>query len=161
MSTSDAAMATPQERVPGPYDKPRPNIDKDIAPFWEGIERGEFLLLQCQRCDAYYWPASYCIRHDEVAPFMEDMAWVPASGRGKVFAFNIHHWAFDPRFKDDIPYVYALIELDEGPMFGTNVVGIDPHDLKVGDEVEIFIEHYEDDDVSLPKARPVTTGSQG
>lgn len=135
------------------YNKPLPNIDKDIAPFWEGVKNHEFLLMQCQRCNSYYWPASFCIKCDNPAPFMEDMKWVPTSGKGKVFVFNVHRWAFDPRFKDDVPYVYALIELDEGPMFGTNVVGIDPHDLKVGDEVEIFFEDHPDADVTLPKAR--------
>ena len=44
------------------------------------------------------------------------MAWPPASGRGKIFALNRHELAFHPGFKEEVPYFYALIELEEGPL---------------------------------------------
>ncbi|MDE3113937.1 MAG: OB-fold domain-containing protein, partial [Chloroflexota bacterium] len=49
---------------------------------------------------------------------------------------------------------YALVELDEGPLFGTNIVGIDPHQIKVGMPVEVS---YDDitPEWTLPKFKPV------
>jgi len=137
------------------YRKPAPNIDEDILPFWEGLKRHEFLLLRCKTCGAWYWPAAYCRNHEN-EPFMGNMQWQPASGRGKVFTFNVHHWAFDPAFKEDVPYVYALIELDEGPMFGTNIVGCSPDDVKIGQPVEIIFEDHPEEGFTLPKARLVS-----
>lgn len=134
------------------YAKPRPNIDYDIKPFWDGLREHKFLLLRCKQCGAWYWPAAYCRRHKN-APFMGGMEWTPASGRGTVFAFNIHHAAFDPAFQEDIPYVYALIELDEGPMFGTNVIGCKPEDVHIGARVEIVFEDHPEEGFTLPKAR--------
>lgn len=134
------------------YRKPRPNVDEEILPFWEGLKRHEFLLLRCRTCGAWYWPAAYCRNHEN-EPFMGNMQWQPASGRGKVFTFNVHHWAFDPAFKEDVPYVYALIELDEGPMFGTNIVGCSPGDVKIGQPVEIIFEDHPEEGFTLPKAR--------
>ncbi|MFC1816012.1 Zn-ribbon domain-containing OB-fold protein, partial [Thermodesulfobacteriota bacterium] len=80
--------------------------------------------------------------------------WVEASGRGKVFAFNIHQIAFDPAFQDDIPYVYALIELEEGPLSGSNVIGCGVDEVKVGMPVEVV---YEDitEAYTLPKFQPI------
>jgi uncharacterized OB-fold protein len=138
------------------YHKPRPNIDEDIRPFWEGLRRHEFLLFRCKKCGAWYWPAAYC-RHHENEPFMGNLEWQPASGRGRVFTFNVHCWAFDPAFKEDMPYVYALIELDEGPMFGTNIVGCRAEDVRIGQPVEIIFEDHPEEGFTLPKARPVSS----
>jgi len=82
------------------------------------------------------------------------MEWADASGRGRVFAFNIHNVAFDPVFKDDIPYVYALIELDEGPMFGSNIIGCDPSEVTIGMPVEVVFEDITEE-YTLPKFQPV------
>ncbi len=140
-----------------PYRKPRPNIDEDTRPFWEGLRRHEFLLFRCTKCGAWYWPAAYCRNHEN-EPFMGNLEWQPASGRGRVFSFNVHRWAFDPAFKEDVPYVYALIEMEEGPMFGTNIVGCPPEDVRIGQPVEIVFEDHPDEGFTLPKARPVSGG---
>lgn len=132
--------------------KPRPSIDYDITPFWEGVREHRFLLLRCTICGTWYWPAAYCRMHSTAEPFAGNMQWEEASGRGRVFVFNVHHWAFDPAFADDIPYVYALIELAEGPMFGTNILA-DPSEVTIGAPVEIVFEKDRDSDVILPKAR--------
>ena len=53
-----------------------------------------------------------------------------------------------------MPYVYALIELEEGPIIGSNVIGCDVKDVKIGMPVEVV---YEDitEEYTLPKFRPV------
>ena len=118
------------------WDRPLPNIDADIAPFWEGLRRHQFLLFRCKGCGAWYWPAAYC-RKCPAESFFGNMRWSPASGFGKVFAFNIQHRASHPGFKDSLPYVFALIELDEGPMFGSNIVGCNPTEVKIGLPVKV------------------------
>ena len=102
---------------------PKPAIDEDNKPFWDAVQNRRFVLMQCRECGTWYWPAAYCRNHAN-QPFYGSLEWREASGRGKVFSYNVHHRAFDPAFKSDLPYVYALIELEEGPMFGTNIVGL-------------------------------------
>src|SRR3989304_4067988 len=123
------------------YTKPRPNLDHDIKPFWDNCKERRFTLLHCTKCGAWYFPAAYCKNHPN-EPFMGEMRWETASGKGTVFPFNIHYAAFDPAFKDDVPYVYALIETQEGPMFGTNVIGCKPEEVYVGMPVEITWEDH-------------------
>jgi uncharacterized OB-fold protein len=130
--------------------RPKPNITESIRPFWDGVAEKKFLLMRCQTCSAWYWPAAYC-RFHENKPFYGNMRWEEASGRGKVFAFNIHRRPMHPAF--EVPYVYALIELDEGPMFGTNIVDCAPEDVKIGMPVEITFREFEETGV-LPQFRP-------
>jgi uncharacterized OB-fold protein len=65
------------------------------------------------------------------------MEWQPASGRGTVGEFNIHRVAFDPAFRPDIPYVYAMIQTAEGPYLSGEVVGIDPERVRIGMPVHV------------------------
>jgi uncharacterized protein len=141
------------------WNKPLPNIDLDHREFFEGLRRHELLVFRCKSCGASHWPAAYC-RSCPAEPFYGNMEWVPASGRGKVFAFNVHRAAFHPGFKDDLPYVYALIELEEGPNFGSNVIGCDPSQVRVGMPVEVVYEDVEPDDgepFTLAKFKPIGT----
>jgi len=134
------------------YRRPLPNVDADSRPQWDGFKRHEFLLWRCKTCGAWYWPKAFCRAHDN-APFFGNLKWATASGKGKIFVFNVHHVAFHPGFQESLPYVYALVELDEGPLFGTNIVGCDPKDVYVGMPVEIT---YEDitPEYTLPLFRP-------
>ena len=118
------------------WTRPEPEIDLDIAPFWDGLGRHEFLLNRCSQCDAWYWPASYC-RHHANLPWRANMEWQPSSGLGVIHAYNVHYVAFRKEFEDFLPLPYALILLDEGPMFGTNIVDIDPDDVRIGLRVGI------------------------
>lgn len=115
---------------------PQPNIDDDIRPFWQAVEERRFVLMRCQECGTWYWPAA-CCRHHANKPFFGSMGWENASGTGSIFAFNIHRKSFHPAFADKIPYVYALIELTEGPMFGSMIVNCAPEDVYIGMPVEV------------------------
>ena len=137
-------------------EKPLPNIDLDNQPFWDGLREHKFLLFKCKICGAYYWPKAYCRFHDN-EPFGGNLDWSEASGKGTVFAFNIHHWPLHPGFKQDVPYVYALIELAEGPLISSNVSDIEPQKVTVGMPVEIVYEDHPNEGFTLPKFRPAKT----
>lgn len=135
------------------WNKPLPSMDQDIEPFWKSLKNHEFKLFRCKICGAWYWPPTCCINHDN-EPFFGNMEWVNASGKGKVFTFNIHYRAFHPGFNEDLPYVYAMIEMEEGPLIGSNIIGCDPMEVKVGMPVEIVFEDITEE-FTLPKFRPI------
>jgi uncharacterized protein len=140
--------------TPKAASKPLPSVDDDSREQWDGFKDRKFLLYRCKNCAAWYWPKAFCRNHDN-EPFFGNLEWTEASGRGKVFAFNIHRQAMHPAFEQEVPYVYALIELEEGPMFGSNVVGCAPEDVYIGMPVEVT---YEDitPEYTLPKFRPIS-----
>ena len=139
------------------WKKPYPSIDHDNEAFWDGLKAHKLLLWRCKTCKAWYWPKCYCQNHDN-EPFAANMGWEPSSGRGKVFAFNRHHMAFHPGFKDEIPYTYALIELDEGPLISTTLIGDKlPKDIyDVGQTVEIVYEDHPLEGFTVPRFRIVS-----
>lgn len=134
------------------WNKPLPNIDLDNKAFWDGLRDHQLLLWTCSTCGTQYWPKCYCIKHEN-EPYAQNMSWLPGSGRGKIFALNRHHWAFHPGFEDDLPYVYALIELDEGPLISTTIVGKQPTDLAsaVGQTVQVVYEDYPEEGFTIPR----------
>ena len=104
-------------------------MDGDVAdlPFWEGCERGEFLLHQCGKCGRHYWPAAHCVDHGG-----EAMRWVPSSGRGTVHVHTIMRRGKSGASGEAAPYNVAVIQLEEGPFFHSNVVDCPPDDMRTG-----------------------------
>ena len=96
-------------------------------PFWEATKRHELVIQRCRMCDRFFfYPRELC-----PVCLSDDLEWAPVSGRGRVHAFTIVYQPNDPRFNEDVPYVYAIIQLDEGARMISNVVGIEPHDVEV------------------------------
>lgn len=129
------------------------NLDEDIIEFWEGLKRHEFLLFRCRRCWSHYWPATYCNRHADI-PRFDEMEWVPTTGRGVVFTWTIVHQVVDHRWQELVPYPLAMVELEEGPMFATRIVGCEPTDVEVGMQVEIAYEDVPETEITWPLFRP-------
>jgi uncharacterized OB-fold protein len=79
--------------------------------------------------------------------------WTLLSGKGKVYSYIIYRQAYHPAFKNEIPYVVAIIQLDEGPRMESNVTGCRPEDVRIDMPVELYFEDVTEN-VSLPKFRP-------
>ncbi|MDV7136530.1 Zn-ribbon domain-containing OB-fold protein [Williamsia muralis] len=117
--------------------------------YWAGGRDGELLIHRCHTCQNFFLPgAPVCwrCRSTDVAP-------EPVSGRGSVAAFTVNRQTWIPVFPP--PYTVALIELAEQPdaRVVSNIVDIDPADVTIGLEVEVFFEEWED--VWIPLFRPV------
>jgi uncharacterized OB-fold protein len=113
--------------------RPLPIIDDDNRPFWEGCKNRKLLLQQCDACSAYrYYPGAVCSNCGAL-----EHTWKETTGQGSVYTFSVVYRAASPAFIEDVPYVYAIIELKEGPMFPTNIVGIDPKKVHIGMPVRV------------------------
>lgn len=131
---------------------PLPNPTEEMRAFWEALHRGEFVLLRCDRCQAWRWPVAGCREHPN-EPFLRNLRWVPASGRGNVLSFTVQRAAADPAFPT--PYVYAVIELDEGPVMVSNVVHCSPEAVRIGMPVRVVFRSIAGE-WTLPLFEPVT-----
>lgn len=106
--------------------------DQD-EPFWQAWRDGEqFLLHRCDVCGRHDWPASCCVEHGR-----GPMQWVPASGEGVVDTYTVFHRAYDKRFAAEVPYVVAVVRLDEGPYFHTRIPGVTPEMVNTGMKVRL------------------------
>lgn len=130
--------------------KPRPKIDALNRGFWEAARAGKLTVQRCDGCEDIHFPGS------PVCPkcLSEKQSWVPVSGRATLLSWVRFHRAYWEGFRADLPYLVALVGLEEGPMLMTNIVDATPEDLTVGTKLEVCFDKV-DDEVTLPKFRIV------
>jgi len=131
------------------YLKPLPIPSPESQPFWDACRRHELRLPRCSACSAYWFPPS------GVCPecLSDQFEWALASGRGEVFSFVVMHRVYHKGFADDVPYPVALVALEEGPHFLSNVVDCALDEIRIGMPVQIVFDDVTDEH-TLPKFRP-------
>ena len=102
------------------YPKPIPiPADPELTkPFWEAAKRHELLIPRCSACDRFFFYPRHTCPHC----LSSDWVYAPVSGRGRVYSFTLVRRPANPAFGDDVPYPYAVVELDEGPRMVSNIV---------------------------------------
>ncbi len=62
----------------------------------------------------------------------------------------------NPNFQEDVPYVYAMVQLDEGPRMISNVIDADPmNEVSVDMPLEVVFDDVTDE-WTLVKWRPAS-----
>lgn len=121
--------------------------DRVDAEFWQACRQRRYLLFRCGNCDRARWPAGSCPEHGMAA-----MAWVEASGRGRLHTWTVVHQRYATSFADP-PANVAVVELEEGPLVHTTVVDADR--LEIGMRLEVDFREI-GEDVVIPVFRPPT-----
>src|SRR5690625_1569531 len=130
--------------------RPLPVIDNDSRTFWEGCNKGKLLIQYCSDCDQHiYYPRELCPHCMSNA-----IEWVESKGKGKVYSYTIAHRPAGPAFKNDVPYIVALIDLVEGVRMISNVINVDIDKVRCDMDVEVVFEKI-DDEITLPLFQPV------
>jgi uncharacterized OB-fold protein len=132
------------------YEKPLPKPNADDKAFWDGCKEHQLRFQKCQSCGLIRWPPSLICPNCS----SQDTELVPLSGKGKVYTFVVYHQAYHPAFEKDLPYVTAVIQLEEGPCLLSNIVGCDPKAVKCDMPVEVTWEDITEE-FSLPKFKPL------
>jgi len=119
-------------------------------PFWEACKRHELLIQQCGDCGAkIFYPKLFCPEC-----LSSNLGWIQASGKGKVYTFTTVYGYQPGEFTQDVPYVVAVIRLEEGVQMMANIVGCRPEELKCDMDVQVIFEDVTED-ISLPRFKPV------
>ncbi len=105
-----------------------------VPRFWREIpNRYNLIGTKCKNCNKVFFPPRYicpnCRRVGKLEPYK-------LKGRGKIYSYTITYVPSNG-FEDQVPYVLAIVELEDGPKITTQVTDCDPNDIKIGDEVEI------------------------
>jgi len=126
--------------------KPAPRPSAESLPYWEGVKDRKLLLQHCRSCGQFWFPPAGRCRHC----LSTDFTWEQASGGGRIYSFVVYHRIYDPGFEDDLPYVVAIIQLDEGPRLLSNIVRTPPEEVRCDLPVRVV---FDDDgrNALLPK----------
>lgn len=132
------------------YKKPLPRPNPDSRPFWDACRKHKFQFQKCAQCGSMRWPPAFICPHCHSGEYR----WVEVSGRGKIYTYAVIHRAYRPEFADDLPYVTAIIELEEGVRMLSNIIECDPARLACDMDVELVWDDITGE-FSLPKFKPL------
>jgi acetyl-CoA acetyltransferase/uncharacterized OB-fold protein len=128
--------------------RPLPQLTPATSWFWTSGVDGRLRIQGCSDCKALVHPPT------PICPACRSRSWAPVevSGRGTVVAFTVNQHQWLPGFEP--PYVIANIALAEDPTvhLTTNILGCEPDDVRIGQEVIVRFEEHED--VWLPLFEP-------
>ena len=116
---------------------PIPRLAEDNVAFWTGGREGHLNIMRCEDC-GWRWhpPSPRC-----PSCFGEQVGAEAVSGQGHIYSFTINRRAWEPDL--EVPYVIAIVELDEQPGLRllTNIIDCAPDEVAIGRAVQAsFIE---------------------
>jgi len=118
--------------------------------FWDAAREGKLLIQRCRSCGTLrHPPAPMCGRCGSL-----EWEGTESTGRG-----TVHSWIVSrhPSRPDDEPRVVVLVDLAEGTRLVSNLVDVDPAEVRNEMPVEVCFVAYNDGDVVLPQFRPATS----
>jgi hypothetical protein len=115
----------------------------EAKPYWDGLKEHKLMMPKCEDCGrVFFYPRVLC-----PGCHSRRITWIQASGKGKLYSFEIVHQRLNQSYKLPTPYVLAMIELEEGARMMSNLVNIepDPKVIHCDMPVEVLYEKLTDD----------------
>ncbi len=118
-------------------------MKKSIPYSWRRIdERYNLKANKCETCGNVYFPPRIvcpkCRRKGKLKT-------IYLKGTGKIYSFTeVHSPAVG--FEDQVPYVFAIIEMDEGTKITGQIVDVRGKDVKIGDKVKVVFRKIQSED---------------
>ncbi|MEQ1550122.1 OB-fold domain-containing protein [Sphingorhabdus sp.] len=134
--------------------KPRPRPQDPVEQeFWRLCQDGQLHFQRCSSCGTWrHLPRYMCARCGS-----PEFAWQPSTGRGTLFSWTVTHQALHPAFAHEIPFIAALVELEEGVRMATRLIECTVDRIELDMPVELTFEPL-GDDFRLPVFRPAASG---
>jgi uncharacterized protein len=127
-------------------------IPEESEPFFDAAREQRLVIQKCSACNEHqHYPRKVCIHCGS-----SELEWVEAAGNGTVHTYTVIHQQGMPGWRDEVPYVAAIIDLDEGVRMTTTVVECSPDQMSIGMPVTVtFVdEGQEPGRYVLPRFRP-------
>lgn len=122
--------------------KPRPDVWQTTRPFWDAVQAHELMVQYDPGTGAHqFYP-----RATSLATGRANLEWRTATGRGTVYAYTA---TLVPMagFEDDVPYIVAMIDLDEGVRILANLINVTEDEVETGMKVRVAFEERGEGDM--------------
>ena len=136
---------------------PLPMITVLTREFWESAKERKLVFQHCSKCNTLQaYPKPWCSECGS-----EELSWKEVSGEGTVYSFTIPRQVVDnsPAFNERLPFVVAVVQLEEGPRLISNIIGLPPEEVRIGMKVKVSFEDVSPE-IALPKFRPLRPDSK-
>src|ERR1051325_10122013 len=105
-----------------------PVADVETQDYWAAAKQGRLLIKECRACGKpFFYPRARCPRC-----WSPETAWRYASGKGTVYTFTVVYQNDLPPFRDRVPYVVAVVDLEEGVRMTAKIEGCPPGGVRWG-----------------------------
>lgn len=104
--------------------------------YQDYLDRGELRLPFCSSCQRFiFYPRGFC-------PYCwgEQVEWKCLQGRGRIYSYTIVNVSALPEFTEKVPYIYAIVELEEGVRIPANIMDCEQEKITVGMPVKLSIQ---------------------
>lgn len=110
-----------------------PRVSPEAGEHFAGTLRGELRIQRCRSCGLHqHYPRFACSHCGS-----DSLEWVTASGRGTIHSFTVIRQNGVPPFADRVPFVVALVDLEEaGARMLAAMPTLAPDDARIGTAVE-------------------------
>jgi uncharacterized OB-fold protein len=116
--------------------RPLPHPSAWSKGYWDAARERRFVVQECRACDkAIMYPKRVCPHC-----LSDDLGWRASPGRGEIYAVTTQLAGPPSGFEDRLPFVLAIIRLDEGVQLMSNIVGDRAGEAKIGDRVAVDFE---------------------
>ena len=134
----------------GQNQRPIPVIQPWTKEFWKATKKGKLLVQHCNDCNInIFFPKKVCPEC-----WSENLSWIESTGKGKVYTFTVMMDMVEPKFMGDLPYVLAMVDLNERIRMTTRIVHCKLENVSIDMDVEVVFDDISPE-CSLPMFQPV------
>lgn len=110
--------------------KPTPDLITEA--FWDGLKEHRLLIQRCSQCAKFQFPPLPACRS-----CLSSLEWVDSKGTGTLYTWTVVRRATHSILGTWVPYVLAIIRMDEGVLFCSHVMGETPESLRADMPVRV------------------------
>lgn len=115
-------------------------MQENTAVFFKKLASGKLWLQYCDICHKYiFYPRLLCPNC-----LQSKLQWKETSGKGKVYSYTIINYSSLPEKREQVPYIYAIVELQEGIRLAANITDCSPADVYTGMPLKLAVKKYHD-----------------
>lgn len=129
---------------------PIPEPTPVSRPFWDALREHRILIQYSPSLGSYvFYPRT-------LAPgtLADDLEWREIDGAGTLYTFTVARRPTGPPWADEVPQLLAVVEWDAGPRVSTELVDVEPSDIKIGMRVSPVFFDVPGEGITLLRYRP-------
>jgi uncharacterized protein len=130
--------------------RPVPEPTPVSRPFWDGLAQHRILVQYSPSQQRYvFYPRT-------LAPgnLADDLEWREIDGSGTLYTFTVARRPTGPPWTDALPQLLAVVQWDAGPKISTELVGVEPSDIRIGMRVSPVFYDLPGAGITLLRYRP-------
>jgi uncharacterized protein len=130
--------------------RPLPEATPVSQRFWQALTEHRILVQYSPSLGRYvFYPRTLT-----PGTLADDLEWREIDGAGSVYTFTVAQRPTGPPWADAVPQILAVVQWDAGPRFSTELVDVDPSDVRIGMRVRPVFCDVPDAGVTLLRYRP-------